>query len=338
MNGLISVIVPVYNVEKYLNRCVKSIINQSFKNIEIILVDDGSPDNCPKMCDEFAKEDSRIKVIHKKNAGLGMARNSGLDIAIGEYIAFVDSDDYLPINALEKMYDAAKENQADTVLGGYYREGKDGFKECYLPFSDVSYEGKEDIIDNVLVNMLGSPREYYDDVMLKRSAWASLYSRKVIVDNKLAFHSEREFISEDVIFDLDYYPNANKVVLIKDLVYYYCSNGSSLTLSYNPERYKKYVILANEVEKRAKALNLSINDRLYRSFIGNVRTCIYSNSKYLKMNEAIKKNKEICNDDNLKIALSRYKPLGMPLKQKIFTGLMRKRMAIVICLVCRLFK
>ena len=95
MKPKVSIIVPVYNVEKYLDRCMESLLNQTLKDIEIILVDDGSPDNCPQICDEYAKKDSRVKVVHKVNAGLGYARNSGLDVASGEYVAFVDSDDYV---------------------------------------------------------------------------------------------------------------------------------------------------------------------------------------------------------------------------------------------------
>ena len=100
----VSVIVPIYKVEKYLRQCIDSIINQSLKDIEIILVDDGSPDNCPKICDEYKKIDSRIKVIHKKNGGLSSARNAGMKIATGEYIGFVDSDDYVSKEFLEELY------------------------------------------------------------------------------------------------------------------------------------------------------------------------------------------------------------------------------------------
>ena len=100
---LISVIIPIYKVEKYLRECIDSIINQSFKNLEIILVDDGSPDNCGKICDEYAKKDNRLKVIHKENGGLSSARNAGLDIATGEYISFVDSDDYVSNKFIENL-------------------------------------------------------------------------------------------------------------------------------------------------------------------------------------------------------------------------------------------
>ena len=103
MNPLISVIVPIYNVEKYLARCVDSIVNQTYKNLEIILVDDGSPDRCPQMCDDYAEKDSRIKVVHKKNGGLSDARNAGMAVATGEYISFIDSDDWIETSMFELL-------------------------------------------------------------------------------------------------------------------------------------------------------------------------------------------------------------------------------------------
>ena len=105
MHRKISVIIPVYKVEKYLKRCVESVVNQTYKNIEIILVNDGSPDKCGEICDKYARIDSRIKVIHKENGGLSSARNAGLDIASGDYIMFVDSDDWISEVSLEKLYD-----------------------------------------------------------------------------------------------------------------------------------------------------------------------------------------------------------------------------------------
>ena len=104
----ISIIVPIYNVEKYLDRCIESIVGQTYKNLEIILIDDGSPDNCPQMCDEWAKKDDRIKVVHKENGGVSLARNKGMDIATGTYIGFVDSDDYIDKNMYEKLMDCKK--------------------------------------------------------------------------------------------------------------------------------------------------------------------------------------------------------------------------------------
>ena len=112
---LISIIVPIYKVETYLDQCVSSIVEQTYQNLEIILVDDGSPDRCPAMCDEWAAKDSRIRVIHKPNGGLSDARNAGLDVCRGEYVAFIDSDDWLELNYVEKMLKAAQTKQADIV-------------------------------------------------------------------------------------------------------------------------------------------------------------------------------------------------------------------------------
>ena len=110
---LISVIIPVYKVEKYLKRCIDSVINQTYKNLEIILVDDGSPDNCPKICDDYSKKDKRIKVIHKKNGGVSAARNKGLKLSNGDYIVFVDSDDWLEYNFVEEMLTNLRKNKVD---------------------------------------------------------------------------------------------------------------------------------------------------------------------------------------------------------------------------------
>ena len=118
----ISVIVPVYNVEKYLEKCVESILNQSLKDIEIILVDDGSPDNCPQICDEYATKDSRVKVCHKQNGGLSSARNEGLKHVSGEYYMFVDSDDWLDSETCEVTYNYAKQNDADCLMFSYTKE------------------------------------------------------------------------------------------------------------------------------------------------------------------------------------------------------------------------
>lgn len=131
MNPLISVIVPIYNVEKYLARCVDSIVNQTYKNLEIILVDDGSPDRCPKMCDDYAEKDSRIKVVHKKNGGLSDARNAGMAVATGEYISFIDSDDYVSDDFFECLLDVMNKENSDIAECSVVKLYEDGHLEQY---------------------------------------------------------------------------------------------------------------------------------------------------------------------------------------------------------------
>lgn len=117
--GLVSVVLPIYNVENYLNRCIESVVKQTYKNIEIILVDDGSPDNCPQICEEWAKKDRRIRVIHKKNGGLSDARNAGIEIACGQYITFIDSDDFVDEDFISYLFKLIKDNNADISICEY---------------------------------------------------------------------------------------------------------------------------------------------------------------------------------------------------------------------------
>lgn len=134
MKDLISIIVPIYNVERYLDKCIQSIINQTYSKLEIILIDDGSPDDCPQLCDEWAKKDSRIKVVHKKNGGLSSARNSGLDIFTGKYVAFVDSDDWIDEKYIETLYKNLIKHNVDISMVSYNRHETDNI---FNPYSGV---------------------------------------------------------------------------------------------------------------------------------------------------------------------------------------------------------
>lgn len=136
MGKLLSVIIPVYNVEPYIRECVDSIINQTYKNLEIVLVDDGSPDNCGAICDEYAAKDSRVKVIHQKNQRLGAARNNGRKIATGDYITFVDSDDWLHLETVKWCMDAIEEYELDVIYFGSFRSGKGGDGTGKVTMSD----------------------------------------------------------------------------------------------------------------------------------------------------------------------------------------------------------
>lgn len=149
----ISVIIPVYNVEKYLNKCIESVINQTYKELEIILVDDGSPDNCPQMCDDWAKKDNRIKVIHKKNGGLSDARNAGLDIATSEYVYFIDSDDYIIDSAIEELFNVLIDNKCDIAFARYQRVYDDATKNKIVECTGKVIIESEDDYWNIVYNV-----------------------------------------------------------------------------------------------------------------------------------------------------------------------------------------
>lgn len=140
---LISVIVPVYNVEQYLDKCVESIVNQTYKNLEILLVDDGSPDGCPVMCDEWAKKDERIKVIHKENGGLSSARNTGLDNCTGRYVGFIDSDDWIDLKFFETLYNNLMEDDSDISVVGVWKVYEDGMQSQTEAFTRRTFTGRE---------------------------------------------------------------------------------------------------------------------------------------------------------------------------------------------------
>ena len=160
---LISIVIPVYKVEKYLEKCIESIINQTYKNLEIIIVDDGSPDNCPQMCDEFAKSDKRIKVIHKENGGLSDARNAGIDIATGKYITFVDSDDYITNDYVEYMYNLIKKYNTKIATC-----------ETQVVHIESDEENQEQFIENIEVL---TARDLFYKILFAQKSDVSAYSK-----------------------------------------------------------------------------------------------------------------------------------------------------------------
>lgn len=230
---LVSVVIPVYNVEKYLNRCITSVVNQTYGNLEIILVDDGSPDNCPSICDKWAKQDSRIKVIHKENEGLGMARNTGIDNASGDYIFFFDSDDYVDITIAEKCVSAITESNSDAVVFGRYDVYEDGtLKEHRVNASKTLFDSEE--IKNELL-----PGMFTYDMGFGVSAWGKMFSTDSIRNNNIRFKSEKEIISEDAYFTLEFFAKASSARIIGENLYFYFKRSNSLSRAFKKDRQQK---------------------------------------------------------------------------------------------------
>lgn len=232
MNDLVSIVVPIYNVEKYLDRCINSIINQTYKNIEIILVDDGSPDNCPKMCDEWAQKDNRIKVVHKTNAGLGMARNTGMENASGKYIFFFDSDDYIAETIVEKCVARATKDKSEVVMFGHIDAYDDGrLVERHIPTEKLTYNG-DDVVNVVL------PSLFSYSLGFGVSA-CKMFNLDVLRKHNIVFKSEREIISEDAFFSLELYPKITAVSIVPDGLYYYYKRTGSLSTSFKEDRQER---------------------------------------------------------------------------------------------------
>lgn len=206
----VSIIVPVYNVEKYLEKCLDSLINQTLKDIEIICVNDGSTDTSQKILEKYSKKDNRITIINQENAGLSVARNSGIDIAKGEYIGFVDSDDWVDLNFYEKLYNSAIENDADIAVSSIIRWRK--YNQKYrIKYEDKIYQSLEE-----KVSACGIPRICY--------VWNKLY-KSHIVQNE---HFTPNVYFEDIIWLPNIIKQANKIVTVDGTNYYYRANNNSI--------------------------------------------------------------------------------------------------------------
>lgn len=210
MQEIISVIVPIYKVEEYLERCINSILDQTYKNLDIILVDDGSPDECPNICEEYAKKDDRIKVIHKKNGGLSDARNYGINIAIGQYISFVDSDDYIDKNMYQDMINELRKNNADIVSCAINNVYSDRIESSQI--EEIIYD-TESALKNLILGR-----------NLDQTVWNKLYKKDVI--NGILF--EKGKINEDDFWTYQVFANSKKIITVNKPLYNYIHRESSI--------------------------------------------------------------------------------------------------------------
>lgn len=326
--GVVSVVLPIYGVEKYLDRCITSIVNQTYSNLEIILVDDGSRDNCPQMCDDWAEKDSRIKVVHKANAGLGMARNTGIENATGEYICFFDSDDYVALDTVEKAYALAKQESSDLVTFGLSVVDRNGtVAKTYIPQTDkVTYAGDE--VQNVFLPDLIATKKNSVHRNLWMSACVSLYSMALIDRSDWRFASEREIISEDVFSLLCLYKYVAKVSILRESLYYYCENEVSLTRTYREDRFEKICYFHETSVKKAQELGYSdeVVNRLMEPFVSFAIAAMKMVVKFAPMSEREKRQqlRQMLNGYMRKLS---WKTGNVRLGRKLFEFCMEKRLA-----------
>lgn len=335
----VSVIVPVYNVEKYLKRCVDSIINQTLIDIEIILVNDGSTDTSGELCDKVALLDKRIKVIHKKNEGLGLARNSGMDIALGEYIGFVDSDDFIEKDMFEILYKSISKENAQMAISGYktYRTFDKNIVEHKLPNLKRLYEGDE--IKEILFGVLGARINYKNDYYLGMSVWKNLYSLDFIKKKNIKFVSEREYISEDAIFHLSIIPKMKKIVTVDKTLYYYCNNDEvTLTSRFRKDRFTRYKELYLKEAEILNSNNLIEEGKniIGRTFLGNTRTFI---KQIIASEETLYKKiqliKEICNDELLQKIILIYPYKNARFKQRVYFMALKYKLVSILFIIVK---
>lgn len=301
----ISVIIPVYNTEKYLHRCIDSILSQTFTEFELLLIDDGSKDNSGSICDEYAQRDARISVFHKKNSGASATRNLGLDNAKGEWVIFVDADDYLYKDALESLL---KESQADLIVGGFFHIGILSGREISLSPDNRKIDIKEDT--EFFRKMIGS---------YLTTPWCKLFRNNIIHDKNLRFNEDL-YYGEDTDFVFRYVLQIATIQFISKQVYCYCDTENvSGKYVLNVQHFKKLMDCTyRNFELLSKKTGASFDEmryiflRDYSSLYLRGVMNIHSHGDFLKEAKAYKMEKCVCFADSFKyktvIAMLNYSP------------------------------
>lgn len=333
----VSIVVPVYNTEQYLKQCIDSIVAQTLQEIEIIIVDDGSKEECAQLCDALAETDERIKVVHKINGGLGLARNSGIEAACGEYVGFVDSDDYIKPTMYESLYTAAAKHDADLAVSGICFVGGNTFSqsgdysEKHYFEEDTVFEGEG--IKTLLLGVVGALPKETEDSRYGVSVCKNIFKRAVLCGENVEFFSERKMISEDTLFMVDYIKHTRKAVGIPGAFYCYRRNEGSLSKSYRSDRFEKTMIFLAELEAHIKD-TLSKEDyclyfdRLVQGY-GRIvcsQEIMYAHDQKIKYRALRARLKQICTHEMMAAVWKSYPWYQLPKKQAAFAFCMKHKL------------
>lgn len=336
--GLITIILPIYNVEKYLDRSIESVLSQTYKELEVILVDDGSTDTCSQKCDQWKARDQRIKVIHKENGGLGEARNTGLENASGEYVCFFDSDDYVDPKMIEKAYECVKRNAADIVFWGVNEVSASGKITGAVPQTEKELYVGAEVQEVILPGLLAAEPETGKRLYLRMSAWACMFSMEKIQLCDWRFMSERKYISEDVISLLYLYRYIDRVAIIPECLYFYCENENSLSHIYRKDRFEKIKYCYDaclDVCDRS-GYGQDVKERLgfwyYACVVGMIKILMLCKDK----KECITEIEQISQDPHFDEVIKRLRFRKEPLGRKIIYAALRSKNSIWIYRVLKL--
>lgn len=311
----VSIIVPIYNSEETIEDCVNSLINQSLKNIEIILVDDGSTDNTSNIVDNLKTKDNRIIVIHKSNGGVSSARNLGIGNASGEYIGFIDSDDAIHPTMYEKLYNKVQSEKSSMGMCRFCVTSDNYKKEEVW---DVKLD-KSNLAQSMFYNMIAmNDEESFNNMdTIMGSTCRCLYKREIIKRNKIMFHKEITY-AEDLIFNLEYLRKINKVSIVDEPLYYYKTKGKSLSLGYRKNFYSMINKLMNKIESVTE--NTNIENRLSYSWLSYLIETLRNATRGIKFinSERINKIKEVVKDNKNKDRLKNINYKKLNTKNRLF--------------------
>jgi glycosyltransferase involved in cell wall biosynthesis len=310
MEPIVSIIVPIYKAEEVIKRCVESIRNQSYTRLEIILVDDGSPDSCGIFCDHIAKKDGRIIVVHKQNEGVSAARNTGIQVANGKYVQFVDSDDYISTDYISRQVAKIEENNADILICGY-----------------VSIKNDEMEIRNLIEKKYESLIEFHHEFLnlyngwFINAVWNKMFRRELIQCN----FNESMSVGEDLLFNLDYLKKCKRI-LLSDITGYYYTVAQNLSLAriYDIKRIELVIFLHNRVVEFCNQLGDYLNNEIIQDkvFATQIRLYIVN---LIRVNSISKHDKiEIINHAiHNKIVINGFKVPGLKKEELLLKHLMK---------------
>lgn len=346
-NPLVSIIIPVYNVERYLNECIESCINQTFKNLEIILINDGSTDSSPEICERYSNVDNRIKIVHKENGGLSSARNEGLRLVKSDYIIFLDSDDWIELNTVELALNAMEETKSDIVFWNYNKRYLNKDEVSIYSNSDylVELSGKDlkkikRRILGLINNELSNPTK--TDAFI--SAWGKLYKTELIKENNLEFLPTQIVGSEDAPFNIFAFHYAQKICYLPfALNNYRMYNESSLTKHHQNTLFPRFKNLYFHLEEFIDNHNLNeeYNEALKNRFALSLINCTLSiTSKNFKASflEKRKAVKEILSDSLYQNCLKNIRISSMPFQWKIFFTAAKLQFASLIVIISLIYR
>ncbi len=322
---LISIIVPVYNVETYLPECLNSLVNQTYSNIEIICVNDGSTDNSLEVLQKYAQKDNRIIIIEQKNQGLSAARNTGLSHVHGKYLMFVDSDDWVEKNTCECAIEAVYKYNSELVLWSYTSEFNAQSKNKLMPWDDnIFFDNKQvkEKLHKRLCGLNGEELKTPEYANIIETAWGKLYLSKIVLENRIQFIDTKIIGTEDALFNLYVFGHVKSAVYLrKCLNHYRKTNETSLTSKYRPDLYKQWQTLFGMMAKYIKENQLSqkymdaLYNRIALSILGlglNIMDSDYGTVKKIKMIH------EIIASDRYQKAYRKLNYRYFPIHWKIF--------------------
>lgn len=323
----ISIIIPIYNSEKYLEKCMESVVRQTYDNLQIICVDGNSTDNSLKIIEAFQNEDSRIELIQKANEGVSIARNAALEKANGDFVLFVDSDDWLEENTCELALTCIQTNSADVVMWPYIREMKGESRKKEIFITDICFE-EEKVQDKLHRRMVGLYKEELsepENADALCTVWGKLYKRSIISDNDILFHDIREIGTyEDGLFNLHYFKYVKKAYFLNQYLYHYRrDNVSSITNSYNPQLLKCWQRLFDIMdqyiknEKLDNCYSIALDNRRALSLIVLGINVVSNHDSFVKK---IKEIDKIINDEKYVKAIKSLEIEYFPMHWKLFFG------------------